>query len=78
MANLNRSRSVEQKRARQIREVGKKTRYLCIDGPWRGQRIWLSDGGDTRTAVLKIGEQRGYYVHTTRTPSGELAWEVVS
>jgi hypothetical protein len=49
-----------------------KTKYLCVDGPFRGQRILLS--GDGKSLVFKLKGQVGRYV-----PNGaaSVRWEPV-
>lgn len=49
-----------------------KTKYLCVDGPFRGQHIWLS--GDGKSLVFKLKGHTGRYV-----PNGHASvrWEPV-
>lgn len=49
-----------------------KTKYLCVDGPFRGRRILLS--GDGKSLVFKLKGQVGRYV-----PNGaaSVRWEPV-
>lgn len=49
-----------------------KTKYLCVDGPMRGEHIWLHSDG--RTLVFKLKGQVGRYV-----PNGHASvrWEPI-
>jgi len=48
----------------------KKTKYLCVDGPFRGRHIYLHSDG--KTLVFKLKNQVGRYV-----PNGHASvrWE---
>jgi hypothetical protein len=46
-----------------------KKRYSCVDGPWEGDQLWLSDG---ETAIIRIGQEVGRYI--TRH-AGSVCWE---
>lgn len=49
-----------------------KVKYLCTDGPFRGQHVWLTNDG--KSLVFKLKGQAGRYV-----PNGisSVRWEPV-
>lgn len=74
MANLNRSRSAEEKRQRKLRNFDPTIKSTCFGGPWNGQELALSADGDGKTGVVKVGKWKGRYAHTG---SGDAHWENV-
>lgn len=40
-----------------------KKAHECVEGPWKGERIFLSSDSDGATAWVQFGQHVGRYVH---------------
>ena len=53
-----------------MRRAIPKTAFVCVDGPFKGSKLWLS--GDNRSAVFTVRGCTGRYVGVRR---GVAVWE---
>lgn len=50
-----------------------KTAFVCVDGPFKGGKLWLS--GDNKSAVFTVRGCTGRYVGVA---GGRAVWEAAS
>lgn len=57
-----------------MRRAIPKTLFTCVDGPFKGSKLWLS--GDNKSAVFTVRGCTGRYVGVKRSVKrGVAVWE---